>query len=71
MVKKKYTLVVDFGIPYEVGNLTQDEVLSALDSLSRKARSSPQADTWVYLGKRDVTNSMFKKFHARFYRRRK
>lgn len=61
---KKYTLVVDFGIPYEE-HLTERELMRALADLGRRAHLYPQNDVWIYDGKKDVTNKMFNKYRNR------
>jgi len=58
---KKYTLVVDCGIPYEE-KLSKPKLMKELRKLSKK-RDEPYCDIWVYHGKKDVTDSVFKQYH--------
>ena len=64
MVKraKKYTLVIDCGIPYDFENISETKVMRELKKLEKKSDDSPYCDINIYHGKKDVTNGMFKKF---------
>ena len=77
---KKYSLVVDCGIPYEE-KLSKKALMKELRKLSKKAlmkelkklskkRDEPYCDINVYLGKKDVTDSVFKKYHKKKKRKR-
>jgi len=58
---KKYTLVVDCGIPYEE-KLGRKKLMKELKKISKK-KDVPHCDVTVYLGKKDVTNSVFRQYH--------
>jgi hypothetical protein len=64
MVKqKKYDLVIDCGIPYELKKLSEKKLMIELKKLGKKSKKAPYCDINIYRGKRDVSNNMFKKFH--------
>ena len=65
---KKYNLVVDCGIPYEE-KLSKKALMKELKKLEKK-RDEPYCDINVYLGKKDVTDSVFKKYHKKKKRKR-
>jgi hypothetical protein len=65
MSQLKYTLVVDFGIPYEE-KLDKKSLMKELKLLEKKAKDSPYADVWIYDGRdKDVTDKVFKEYHKK------
>lgn len=58
---KKYTLLVDCGIPYEE-KLDEKKLMKELKAIGKKQKNYPHCDISIHLGKKDVTDSMFKKY---------
>jgi len=65
---RKYSLVVDCGIPYEE-KLTKKQLMKELKKLEKKAAEEPSCDVWVYKGEKDVTESVFKTYRKKKRRR--
>ena len=62
---KKYTVVVDCGIPYEE-KVPSKKLMAKLKSIGKQSKDAPHCDVFVYRGKKDVTDSVFKKYHKKY-----